>query len=105
MMYIRIEMWPKGDRKRANILAEATVENIGGTKTRAGYLARLSKRGGFKGPKGSYQDPELNRICKPAESSVWKSTEVHDFPRKALGIWDLLLRALHPLLGDRNGSV
>lgn len=102
MIYIRVEMWPKGDRKRARLFAEATVENKGGTKTKANYLARVSKRGGFKPPKGDYQDPELMRVCRPAAFSVWKEAAVEAFPRAKRGIWDLFHRTLRACVGDRN---
>ncbi len=103
MIYIRVEMWPKGDRKRARTLAEATVENLGGTKSRANYLARISKRSGFRVPKGhAYSDPELARVCRPAPSSIWKETVVEAFPRSVRGAWDLLYRALCGCVGDRN---
>lgn len=102
MMYLRIEMWPKGDRKRAYTLAEATLENTGGSKTIAGYLARISKRGGFKLVKGSYQDPEIVRVCSPASHSVWKEATVEEFPRARLGVWDLLHRVLFKVVGERN---
>lgn len=102
MIYIRVEMWPKGDRRRAYLLSEATIENTGGKKTVASYLARISKRSGFKPPEGSYQDPELVRVCQPRRSSIWKETTVEAFPKGSRGVWDLLYRALCSCVGSRN---
>jgi hypothetical protein len=105
VIYIRAEIWPKGDRKRARILAEATIENRGGTQSRGNYLARLSNRSGFKSSKGLYSDPELTRVCAPRASSVWKAVEIVNFPRLNLGVWDLLFRVLRACVGSRNSSL
>lgn len=102
MIYIRVEMWPKGDRKRAYLLTEATVENVQGLKTRADYLVRLSQRSGFKASAKTHADPELARVCFPRQSSVWKETTVVSFPRAMRGVWDLLYRGLCSCVGNRN---
>lgn len=38
----------------------------------------------------------------PAQRTVWKTGYVLAFPRKRLGAYDLLYRALGKLVGDRN---
>ena len=120
MIYLRVELWPKGDRSRATLLGEATIENTGGTKTKANYRARISKKRGFKPakkPKPAKGDPglvevlnlvtqtkdaEVLRVCRPASSSVWKETVVEAFPRSVRGVWDLLHRTLIGCVGGRN---
>lgn len=101
MIYIRLEMWPRGDRKQSRLMGEATIANVGGTETRGNYVARISKRGGFKGSK-AHEDPELARVLCPKDSSVWKTTSLESFPRTILGAWDLLYRVLRACLSDRN---
>jgi len=103
VIYIRIELWPKGNRKGAMLLHEATIENLGtGSETRGNYLARLSKRSGFRAPKGLFSDAEAVRVLSPTEASVWKSTELEDFPRQARNVLDLFYRVLHLCVGGRN---
>jgi hypothetical protein len=36
------------------------------------------------------------------DNILWKTGRVEDFPRKRLLGWDLLYRALHATVGDRN---
>lgn len=104
MMYLRVEMWPKGDRSKAYLLGEATIENVGGTATQANYDVRFSKRSGFSLKKADQAEPraELLRVLRPLASSVWKSTRIEGFPRVARGVWDLLYRALVNTVGTRN---
>lgn len=104
MIYLRAEMWPQGDRSKAYLLGEATIENVGGSATSADYDARFSKRSGFALKKADQAEPraELLRVLRPLVSSVWKSTRVEGFPRSARGIWDLLYRALANTVATRN---
>lgn len=132
MIYIRAEMWPKGDRTKARILGEATIENLGGgTRTKADYRTCISKRGGFKptkepltkglvqrllgdAPSNSLdfvghvieamtpKDPEAWRVHRPTASSIWKEIKVEGFPRASRNIWDLLFRSLRMGVGERN---
>lgn len=86
MIYIRIEMWPGGDRANARVLGEATITNDGkGTEDAGNYNAVL------------FKSPEYAR-----EPGVWKSGRVENFPRARLGPWDLLYRALRAMIGRRN---
>lgn len=105
MLYIRIELWPRGDRSKAKVLGEATIANVGGSEQRGSYKARLSKANGFRcramRPNTS-RDLEVARVTGPLEGSVWKETAVRDFPRKRLGPWDLLYRVLQAAIGFRN---
>ena len=64
-------------------LGTAVIANDGrGTVTSGNYDVRLSKRG------------------RPAD--IWRRGRVEGFPRKRLGAWDLLYRALRATVGGRN---
>ncbi len=91
MIYVRMELWPGGDRERATCLGEAVISNTGeGTKTSGSYHTYLSRRGGFK---------------KPVTGAIrfsWREGCIDGFPRKRLLAWDLLFRVLKELVGERS---
>lgn len=39
----------------------------------------------------------------PHTRHTWKTCTVADFPRRRLGVWDILCRALIEIVGERNG--
>lgn len=83
MILIKVELWPGGDANLKRDLGQALIYNDGrGTLESGDYQVRLYKWGKSK--------------------SVWKTGSVKDFPRKRLGPWDLLYRALKEIVGDRN---
>lgn len=85
MLVIKIELWPKGDERRKRTLHVGFITNTGkGTKTRGEYRVGLSKK--LRGPR----------------LTPWKEGVVNGFPRKRLGAWDLLYRALRDIVGDRR---
>lgn len=102
MLYIRVELWRRGDRHDSKLLGEATVSNVGGDAETGHYLVRLSKFGGFKLRQTQNQDEESVRVCLPLASSIWKQGKVGPFSRTLLGPWDLLYRALRDVAGYRN---
>lgn len=64
-------------------LGTAIIANDGqGTQTSGNYTAVLTRRG--------------------TRDRVWKRGRVIGFPRKRLGGWDLLYRALREIVGERN---
>ncbi len=85
MIYIRMEMWPHGDKGKAYLLGEGMIANVGGDDERGDYDVRLLKS---------------ERYAKTP--GVWKRGKVMQFPRLRLGPWDLLLRALRACIADRN---
>jgi hypothetical protein len=93
MIYIRVEMWPKGQRGTSRCLGEATICNVGGDEQFADYDVKISKFGGFTSRKGEFNDPEGARAGRPLASSVWKKGRVKNFTRR-LGPWPLLYRAI-----------
>ena len=86
MIYIRIELWPYGDRTQARAIGEAFIANDGsGSSTRGSYDVRLMK------------SPEYAK-----QPGLWKRGRIEEFPRQRLGPWDLLFRALRACVADRN---
>lgn len=86
MIYVRVELWPRGDRSRARVLGEAEIANDGrGTVARGDYVVRLLKWG--------------------VGRRTWRTGRVEGFARKSLGPWDLLFRSLAACVGDRAKSV
>lgn len=83
MVVIRAELWKGGDPNNKVHLGTAYITNKGGSETVANYEVKLTKRN--------------------SETLIWKQGTVGGFPRKRLGVWDLLYRALKHIVGDRNG--
>lgn len=82
MIRITAELLPKGDEARKSHLGTITISNDGtGTATAGNYKAVLSKRG--------------------SPDSTWREAHFSGFPRKRLGIYDLLLGILAVAVGDR----
>ena len=82
MIYVRMEMWPRGNRSRARLLGELLIHNNGtGTTSRGNYNYIMSKRGGF-GKQSNL--PSM----KTTNTLTWGG--VANFPRKAKRAWDLL---------------
>jgi hypothetical protein len=89
MLYLRIELWPKGQRDKSRLLHEAVIANDGtGNANRGNYKAHLSRKGGFG--KGS-------NLPKMDCSNIWKSFEVKSFHRKVKNSWHLLKNILEQM--------
>ncbi len=88
MIVVRIELWPKGDESRKVDLGTCRITNDGSEKQNAeagNYSVVLTK--------GRLYSKNLG---------IWRTGHVFDFPRKRLGPWDLLLRALQATVGSRK---
>lgn len=83
MIVCKLEMWPGGDARRAYPLGTVEIANVGGTESRGDYDVRLHRRDG---------------------RGIWRRASVSGFPRKALGAYDLLMRALANAIGPRNSG-
>lgn len=83
MVVIKVELWPRGNSKEAELIGMATIINDGSSPrdTRGNYNYSFSKRGG---------------------KGILRQGMVKGFPRKDLGAWDLLYRALRNAFGSRN---
>ena len=96
MIYVKIEIWPGGNRARARCLQEALIYNKGGTRSMGEYTYLFSKVGGFKAETRDMQSASVKNILR--------SGEVKGFPRLRLYAHDLLLRALALAFGARNAG-
>lgn len=86
MIVIKVEMWPLGDESKAYEIGRGVIANDGtGTDERGNYDVRLLKSDVYAKRPG-----------------VWKKGRVEGFPRRVLGPWDLLFRALRACVADRN---
>lgn len=85
MLIVRIELWSArtGQRKE---LGCASICNVGGSAKRGNYAVEIHR--------------SFNNL--KARKKPWRSGEVFTFPRRSLGAWDLLLRALLSTILDRN---
>ena len=88
MIRITVELISAVHPSRSRVLGIAEIANDGETSrasngARGSYTVRLSKRA-------------------PYTRQTWKAGRVEDFPRRRLGAWDLLYRALRATVGDRN---
>lgn len=90
MIYIKIELWPMGNRAQARTLQEGIIYNTGGTTSVGEYKFAFSKQGGFKG-----------NLATGDVKNVLRHGEIKGFPRLRLYAQDLLLRALTLAFGDR----
>lgn len=83
MIRVTVELLPGGSELHRKHLGTAEIENdTTGDVLFGNYKVRLSKWG------------------KPTHT--WKRGKVNGFPRKKLGPWDLLFRALLVTVGDRK---
>jgi hypothetical protein len=86
MIVVRVEVWPFGDEDAKRTVGTATIANDGtGDFLMGSYDVKLFKAGSDK-----------VRGRKP-----WRQGRVDGFPRRRLGAFDLLLRALKASIGDR----
>lgn len=82
MIRVTIELLPQGDEKRKKQIGLVKIINNGrGTATHGDYHVELWRRD---------------------IKSVWKTGRFSGFPRKRLGVYDLLFRALLAVVGGRN---
>jgi len=93
MIYVRVELWPFGDRTRSRLLGEATLANDGqGSESKGNYNIRLSNTGGFKRDPVEVADPN------GSDRNVYRQARVENYPRKTLVMWHLISRALRSAL-------
>lgn len=93
MLRVTIEMLPGGSEEDAITLG-------------VGYIAndvRQTARTG--GELGDYTVRLMKSSAYAKRSGVWRRGAVKRFPRRRLGPWDLLYRALAATVGDRNRGV
>ncbi len=95
MIYMRLELWPGGDRKRMRVLSEAVIHNVTGAAGALGsYEWLFSKVGGFKASESGLRTVSVKNVLRRGS--------LENFPRNRLYGHDLLLRCLKLAFGDRN---
>lgn len=89
MLKITIELVPFGIKNASRKIGEIEIGNDGTSKDKdiGNYVVKLHK------------SPEYAK--KPG---IWKKGFVKNFPRKKLGPYDLLYRALKACVSNRNGE-
>lgn len=94
MIIVKIERWPdqvdpddphEKSRPHTDIARAVLRNDRSGSYEVGNYSVEL------------YDPPAYNPWA-----GVTRSTEVRDFPRRELGAWDLIYRALEQLVGERN---
>jgi len=87
-LYIRIELWPQGDQRKARMLGEALLANDGtGTPETGSYKFAIAK----------------STAMGAKKPGPWRGAVVTGWPRrsKSVGVWELLHKALGAALADR----
>lgn len=87
MIVVKIELWPLGIEANAQVLGEIEIVNDGtGTPTEGNYNINLYKWNSRRTGRGG----------------IWRKGKIVGFPRLTRGPYDLLLRGLLALVGNRN---
>lgn len=93
MIVVKIEMWPHGSEEKKYDLGRIEIVNDVKTtmkdRSLGSYIVKL-----FKSASQGAKSP-----------GIWRRGRVENFPRKRLGNYDLLYRALATLVGERNPDV
>jgi len=87
MIRVTVELIPYGDESRTRHLGTAIIANDGQTT-----LYESEQLGSYNVTLSTRRSPE----------AIWRRGRVESFPRKRLGAWDLLYRALAATVGDRK---
>jgi hypothetical protein len=75
MIYVRIELWPRGRKEHARLLQELTIVNdTTGSREDGNYDVRVSHATTFKGQ--GFADPVL-----PLAEETWRRGRVLGWPR------------------------
>ena len=91
MVYVRVELWPGGDRTKARLLQEATIANVGGDAERGDYAVGVSHSTTYKG--NGFADP-----ARPQPAEVWKAARITNHARK-LSPFHLVCKAVGAAIG------
>jgi len=76
MIYIKIELWPRGNKDRARLLQEMTIANDGtGDSASSNYVGVLSHSTTYKG--SGLEEPN-----DPPPHAVFKRSRVTNFSRR-----------------------
>lgn len=88
MLYVRIEIWPKGERPKARCAGEMVIHNISDRDDdETGDYVVYRTHGEFEKP---------DEVYPRSESPVYRRL-IFNFPRKELKAWNLVKRALEDM--------
>lgn len=90
-VYVRVELWPGGDRSKAKLLQEAMIANVGGNGTRGDYAVKLSHSTTFKGD--GFANP-----ARPTPAEVWREARITNHARN-LSPFHLVCKAVGKAIG------
>lgn len=88
MIYVRVELWPQGDREKAHLLQEMVIANDGtGTAEVGHYKAAVGHSTTYKG--SGFEDPR-----RPKDTEVWRQSTVRDIDRRKISPLALVAKLL-----------
>lgn len=90
-VYVRVELWPGGDRTKAKLLQEAMIANVGGDGTRGDYAVKVSHSTTYKG--SGFADAR-----RPVPAEVWKEGRIANHARN-LSPFHLVCKAIGAAIG------
>lgn len=107
MIVIRMELWPGGDKSRAEHLGTATIANVNRMDDMRHignyeYLVMEHSQSAEGDLVEVFPESRFNLSQRGSAKKKWKSGGVAGFPRLKLGAWDLLYRVLQSAVGNRN---
>lgn len=91
MLVVTIEYLPGGNKQKSQVIGVAEIVNRGSPEGDASMF-------------GNYDITLFHSQPGAARAHIFKKGEVLKHPRKKLGCWDLLFRALADTVGYRNGG-
>jgi len=105
MIYVRIEIWPFGNKKEARLLSEVVIANVGGDNKHGEYEVRASHEGGFlaegfKLNSMTQSGKHRERLAHPKESSVLVRTKAKH--ERDLGFWPLLRKVFGKIAREKD---
>ena len=100
MIYIRIEVWPGGNKVDAKLVSEMVVGNVGKYTEDGEYEVKISKPDGFKAEPYKLNSMtqtgrHRERLLDPLPSSVLARLELRH--KRSRGIWQLLRKVFGKL--------
>lgn len=99
MIVLRVDVWPKGDYRRARDMGTVLVWNVGGDTESGRYRYKILK---FN-QRNRYKELLMRPDQIPADA-CWREGTIEGFPRQKQGPLDLLYRILHKAIGRAEQS-
>jgi hypothetical protein len=81
MIVVKVELWPKGDGRKAKEIGRSYIANVGGNRKKGNYEIAVCRRGSKRCP-------------LVGKTKAVREGKVENFPRLSYNVWRLVLRAL-----------